>query len=453
MSELVLEKSKWLPDGWDKTTLDDISMIILGQSPPSSTYNKMKKGLPFFQGKAEFGKIYPEVKVWCDSPTKIAEKDDILISVRAPVGPTNICSERSGIGRGLAAIRVLGGMQNLFILNYLRSIENIIRGKGTGTTFNAITGPKLRSIEIKLPPLNEQKRIVLKIEELFSKIDTNLHLLNYSKKLLRQQQKSLVKYALDGDFTQEWRKKFKILSKRIKKDLESVTTSSRNGFTGRPSDTPPGTPRLGIVSITGSSSLYVDEEAHKFIEIPQNKIKNYLVMENDILVCRQNGNKQFVGKFAVFKGKINPIIFSDSLIRFRINKKEIFPEYLVIFMNSGKGRKLIEPYCSTTAGNYSINGTNLKKIVIDIPPIEEQKIIVSKIEEGVLLIQNSDKWISNNIVKFEQIKKIVLKLAFEGNLIPQDPNDEPASVLLEKIKKEKEQLIQQNPRRKKKNVK
>lgn len=76
----------------------------------------------------------------------------MLISVRAPVGPTNICSEKSCIGRGLAAIRPLGGIETLFILYLMRSFENAIAGKGTGTTFNAITGNQLRDFEIPLPP-------------------------------------------------------------------------------------------------------------------------------------------------------------------------------------------------------------------------------------------------------------------------------------------------------------
>lgn len=123
-----------LPVGWIWTKLDEASDIILGQSPPSSTYNETGNGLPFYQGKLEFGEIYPTPQKWCTAPKKIAEKGDVLISVRAPVGPTNICPEKSCIGRGLAAIRPLGGIETFFILYLMRTFENLISEKSTGST-------------------------------------------------------------------------------------------------------------------------------------------------------------------------------------------------------------------------------------------------------------------------------------------------------------------------------
>ncbi|MCK4459479.1 MAG: restriction endonuclease subunit S, partial [Methanosarcinales archaeon] len=149
-----------LPENWVWTTVGECTEIILGQSPPSTTYNENGNGLPFYQGKLEFGNIFPAPLKWCTAPKKIAEKGDVLISVRAPVGPTNICPEKSCIGRGLAAIRALNGMESFFILYLLRAFEDGIAGKGTGTTFNAITGNQLKEFAIPLPPLPEQHRIV-----------------------------------------------------------------------------------------------------------------------------------------------------------------------------------------------------------------------------------------------------------------------------------------------------
>ena len=79
-----------IPKEWKWVRLGEITEIILGQSPPSSTYNTEGKGLPFFQGSGEFGKVYPVIKKWCTEPKKVAEKGNILISVRAPVGDVNI---------------------------------------------------------------------------------------------------------------------------------------------------------------------------------------------------------------------------------------------------------------------------------------------------------------------------------------------------------------------------
>lgn len=187
-----------LPEGWVWTRLIDFAEIILGQSPPSSAYNENGKGLPFYQGKLEFGAIYPTAQKWCTAPKKIAEKGDVLISVRAPVGPTNICPGKSCIGRGLAAVRGLDGTSPLLILYLLRAYENEIANKGTGTTFNAITGDHLKCFVVPLPPLPEQHRIVSEIERRFSMADEIEKTVDHSLKQAARLRHSILKRALEG---------------------------------------------------------------------------------------------------------------------------------------------------------------------------------------------------------------------------------------------------------------
>ena len=160
-----------LPKGWRWVRLGDknIAKIIMGQSPPSTTYNQDRIGLPFYQGKTDFGDLYPSPRIWCSIPNKIAESGDILISVRAPVGPVNMCREKSCIGRGLAAIRPTNQIDNFFLFYYFKYIEGTWTGRGS--TFGAIKKRELENLQIPLPSLPEQKRIVARIEALFSKID------------------------------------------------------------------------------------------------------------------------------------------------------------------------------------------------------------------------------------------------------------------------------------------
>ena len=88
---MTVPEDRVLSDTWVEAPLQDFCLIIQGQSPPGNTYNANAEGLPFFQGKAEFGELYPTPAKWCSAPSKVAERDDILISIRAPVGPTNLC--------------------------------------------------------------------------------------------------------------------------------------------------------------------------------------------------------------------------------------------------------------------------------------------------------------------------------------------------------------------------
>ena len=142
-----------LPAGWMRVPIAEVADVIMGQSPPGSTYNTLGDGLPFFQGKAEFTDLYPETKKWCTAPSKIAEPADILISVRAPVGPSNLCREKSGIGRGLAALRPRNGVPSKYLLYAVRASADALKRQSTGTTFEAISGSTLRDHLVTLAPV------------------------------------------------------------------------------------------------------------------------------------------------------------------------------------------------------------------------------------------------------------------------------------------------------------
>ena len=132
-----------------ETTLCKISKITMGQSPSSSSYNDDGKGIAFFQGKADFGDKYTIVKHFTTEPTKLAEKDDVLISVRAPVGPVNIASQKCCIGRGLASIRAFENYSTTEFLYYmLKSKESEIAQRGTGSTFKAINRDTLYNLVV-----------------------------------------------------------------------------------------------------------------------------------------------------------------------------------------------------------------------------------------------------------------------------------------------------------------
>ena len=152
-----------------KKQLDEIADIIMGQSPLSQSYNKERKGLPFYQGKTEFTDIYiKEAIVYCNSPIKIAEKNDILISVRAPVGNVNIATQKSCIGRGLASIRPKE-INYLYLFYLLKEQKLNFEKMGVGSTFKAINKNNISSLEISIVGMDKQNKIkkyLLLIEKL-----------------------------------------------------------------------------------------------------------------------------------------------------------------------------------------------------------------------------------------------------------------------------------------------
>jgi len=144
-----------------RVRLVEIADITMGQSPPGETYNTEGIGLPLFQGKAEFGEEHPTAVKWCSAPRRTAEPGDILLSVRAPVGPTNVAAQKCCIGRGLAAIRARDNKaMTRYLLYFFRKFEKEISERGVGSTFAAINKTDIEDLELPLPPLSEQERIV-----------------------------------------------------------------------------------------------------------------------------------------------------------------------------------------------------------------------------------------------------------------------------------------------------
>ncbi|MEX6476060.1 restriction endonuclease subunit S [Fusobacterium animalis] len=157
--------------------LDDIADISMGQSPLSQSYNIDKKGLPFYQGKTEFGDIYiKEPIIYCNSPIKIVEKNDILMSVRAPVGDVNIATQKSCIGRGLASIRAKK-VDYLYLFYLLKEQKIKIEKMGVGSTFKAINKNNISSLQIPIIEMSKQNRIkkyLLLIEKLSFEIEKSI---------------------------------------------------------------------------------------------------------------------------------------------------------------------------------------------------------------------------------------------------------------------------------------
>lgn len=137
--------------------LKNICKINMGQSPDSSSYNDNKDGIPFFQGNADFGEKYPVTRVWCNAPIKVAQPNDILISVRAPIGALNFAKEECCIGRGLAALTPDRSKVSLeFIYWVLKWKKAELNSKGTGSTFKAISRKVLE--ETLVPAIDFEKQ-------------------------------------------------------------------------------------------------------------------------------------------------------------------------------------------------------------------------------------------------------------------------------------------------------
>jgi type I restriction enzyme S subunit len=159
-----------IPTGWEVKQIKDIAILTMGQSPSGNTYNEAGEGLPFYQGRTDFGFRFPSKRVYCSEPTRIAQAHDILISVRAPVGDLNIALERCCIGRGVGNIRSKTSDYS-FIYYSLLNIQNALKSfDNEGTVFGSINKDTLSSLKVIYP----QQILVNEYDNLTSKLDNKI---------------------------------------------------------------------------------------------------------------------------------------------------------------------------------------------------------------------------------------------------------------------------------------
>lgn len=211
--------------------------IILGQSPPSSAYNQTGGGLPFFQGKADFGLIHPCPRIWCDSGQQFGKALDVLISVRAPVGAVNMAENDCVIGRGVSAIRAGDETDPWFLFFALQHVRPILESHATGTTFASVNKTTMQELDIPAPPKPEQKAIAASLKFLVDDILHQESALNKAQELKRAAMRELFTKGLRGEPQKQTDIGLVPESWEIV-ELSKVATIERGRFLHRPRNEP-----------------------------------------------------------------------------------------------------------------------------------------------------------------------------------------------------------------------
>lgn len=424
---------KTLPNNWAHCMLEDFLLIKMGQSPSSDSYNNEGKGIPFYQGCADFGEIYPITRKWCSNPLKIAKKNDLLLSVRAPVGTMNICIERSCIGRGLSALHGLAGIETKFIYFLLSEAKETLIKNSTGTTFLAITSEKLRHISVNLPPLAEQGRIVAKIEELFAGIDAGVENLKAVKNQIALYRQSVLKSAFDGTLykTTEWNFTSigTVCDINPKTVLPDFSDDSIVSFLPMPT----------VEAETGAFSPETVE--YKKVKKGYTKFQNNDVLFAKITPCMENG------KSCVVRDLIQGVGFGSTEFHVLRCHAGMLPEYVFYFVVQKAFRSKAISFMTGAVGQKRVPADYLRDCEIPVPTLAEQEWIVAEIESRFERADALETAVNRALNDAEKLKQAVLKKAFSGELIPQDPDDEPASVLLDRIRAERAAEQRANPKK------
>ena len=382
--------------------LKECCTIIAGQSPESKYYNSNGDGLPFFQGKADFGELYPSIRVYCSQPTKIAEKDDILLSVRAPVGPTNLAPCKVCIGRGLTAIRPSEVLLTRYVLLFFRYFEAQLASKGTGTTFKAITQDVVKNLEIPIPPLPEQERIVARIEELFSQLDAGVETLKKTKAQLVVYRQAVLKEAFEGDYP---RKQLKEFSKAI------------SGFAFKSSRYSPDGNYV-VVKIGNVKERHFDfsRDLTKTLEADDSILEKYLLRRGDCLITLTGSRGKRDYGFVAMVGNQNNYLLNQRVAALRLDQSVAVPEFFQYYLASPSYRDMFFGYETGNVGQGNVGIKALLDPYVILPDIDMQKRIVEDVEDRLSVCDSIEQTVDTALQQAEAMRQSILKDAFEGRL-------------------------------------
>jgi len=384
---------------WPNVKLKDIALIQMGQSPPGHTYNDRGEGLPFFQGKADFGNKHPTVRMWCNSPNRIADSGDILLSVRAPVGPTNVADQQCCIGRGLAAIRSLDPEDILpdFIRYVFKWLEPELSRKGQGSTFTAVNRKDVENIKLPLPPASEQRRIV----EILDQADA------LRKK--RAEADAKATRILPALFYKMFGDPLALVASSEGVPLSELDVDLQNGFACGEKDVEDGVPHLRMNNIDDAGVLNL--ELVRTVPVDRDT-ERYRLKEKDVLFMGTNSEDK-IGKTCLFMPPDErAYLFSNHLIRLRVSDSRITPEYLAGFLHLLWSKRFFPSIAKRWVNQSTVAQSSLAALRIPLPGERSLHMFTTAFQN--LLSMRAQRVLAEEILN--QTFAVLLHRAFTGDL-------------------------------------
>jgi type I restriction enzyme, S subunit len=472
-----------LPLGWVWTILGEIADLF-GGGTPSRQNPEHFLGEIIWLTPTEIPKH--NISVISDSKEKITKlgmqkssarllpKGTVLMTSRASIGYVAIAGTEVTTNQGFASFVCSPAIYNFYLAYWLKANTDLFLEQATGTTFKEISKANLRPFLIPLPPLAEQQRIVDEIEAQFTRLDSGISSLKQAQARLKRYRAAVLKAACEGKLVPQDPNDEpanvlleRILYERRQKwdsngryedpilpnidnlpelpegwlwmSLDQLTyliTSGSRGWAEYYNDN-------GAIFIRAqdikTDSLVLDTVAH--VDLPRGvEGRRTRIDQYDLLVTITGAN---VTKTALVKQQLNEAYVNQHVALVRPVYSQLSPYLYFWIISPSQGRRQLEKY-AYGMGKPGLNLTNLRELMIALPPLEEQQRIVEEVERRLSVVEEVEATIKANLKRAERLRQAILKQAFEGKLVPQDPNDEPATVLLERIKAERAKQTSKN---------
>jgi len=478
----ALEDRNDLPEGWIRIALQDVvSRIADGSHNPPK---KQATGIPMLSARnIENGRIKFEDyrlisprEFESESKRTHIEPGDVLLTIVGSIGRSAVVPQRCepfALQRSVAVLKPVAIDPGLLMYE-LRApfCQSFFEQEGAGTAQKGIYLGKLATLPVLLPPQAEQKRIIAKIEGLTARVEASLARLAKVPAILKRFRQSVLAAACSGRLTAAWRESHpdvepaSNLLSRIRVECEREDTSElkldkqeipdtwawsrfgflmgelRNGISTKPNIDPPGTKILRISSVRPGAVSFSDV---RYLPKARDLISAHRLRNDDLLFTRYNGSLDLLGVCGMVRVlPEEPLLYPDKLMRVRFDHAYVLPAFIEIFFQSPEARDRVTEKSKSSAGQQGVSGADIKAQHVALPPIEEQREIVRRVEALFKLADAIEKRVAMATVRTEKLTQSILAKAFRGELVPTEAelarregrDYESASALLTRIRSE-----------------
>ena len=356
-----------IPEHWELKRLKFVANTIAGQSPPSEIVSEFTGKSPFLQGNAEFGAVCPNPKLSCETPNKLAEQGDILLSVRAPVGAINTADQRYGIGRGLCAIRAKATITREFLHHSLTITKETLREAATGSTYDAVSVGDIGNIPTPIPPPEEQAAIVRFLDHADEQIQRYIAAKERLIALLEEERQAVVHQAVTRGLDPSVRLK----DSRVEwlGDIPEHWENTRARFLLKESDDRSTTGKETHLSMSQVLGLVPSHLVEQSL-MSDSYVGGKLCREGDLILNRL---KAHLGVFALAK---QPGVISPDYSVFH-GRESVNMEYVErVFRLPALRTELRSRAKGIVEGLWRLYTHDLFDIRLPTPPLTEQQAIV-----------------------------------------------------------------------------
>ena len=439
-----------LPRGWAQTTLGAVCEVVSGATPktgvpanwggdiPWVTPDDLSKNRSQLVGR---GARFLTRSGHESCSARLLPPGAVLYSSRAPIGYAAIAANAVATNQGFKSLIPPRGLLSKYLYWYMSFITPEVRRRASGTTFLEISKAAISEVPLCIPPTAEQYRIVAAIEEEFSRIDAAAAALDSGQIRLKMMRAALLGAAIGGQLIDSERPLQSQADGRpaIPTAWRWVTVRDvaevQGGITKNPQRAPRKTtaPFLRVANVgRGTFSL---DDMH-LIEVAPGEIARFGLKDGDLLVVEGNGSPDQIGRSAVWRGHISGCVHQNHLIRVRPGP-EINPEYLGLYWNAPWPSQQIAALASSTSGLHTLSVGKVARVPLALPPIAEQADIVAHVREQEARMGRITAHAAQSRVRAATLRSAILGAAFTGRLVHHEPGDEPASVLLKHIARER----------------